>query len=244
MPAKNILKEYGEDCFYHVYNRGVNKRKIFKDKQDYAVFLSYLKEYLSARDNEKLMKILADPASTQAEKSDARKLLGINNFFKRIELLAYCLMPNHFHFLIKQKDKQAMEILMRSLMTRYTMYFNRRYGRVGTLFQSSYKAVLVETDAQLLYLTRYIHRNPISGRILEGRILEGVSLYEQLTSQPSSCPNYLKKIKQDWVKPDFILQNFSESGFNSYQDFIESDDMDSDQEAAVTIANLTIDEEG
>lgn len=238
MPARNVLKEYGEDCFYHVYNRGVNKRKIFKDKQDYAVFLSYLKEYLSVRDNEKLMEILADPASTQAEKSDARKLLGLNNFFGRIELLAYCLMPNHFHFLIKQKDKQAMELIMRSLMTRYTMYFNRRYGRVGTLFQSSYKAVLVETDAQLLNLTRYIHRNPHPGMILKG-----VSLND-LTSQPSSYLNYLKRINQEWVKPNFILQNFSESGFNSYQEFVESYDSDSEHETAIITSKLTIDDEG
>lgn len=239
MPAKNILKEYGEDCYYHVYNRGVNKRKIFKDKQDYAVFLSYFKDYLSPVDSVGLLKVLADAGSSAAEKAAARKILGLNNFCDRVVLLAFCLMPNHFHFLIKQKDKQAMEILMRSLMTRYTMYFNRRYGRVGTLFQSSYKAVLVETDAQLLHLTRYIHRNPLSGTILEG-----VSLYEQLTAQPSSYPNYLKKIKQDWVKPEFILQNFSGSGFDSYQDFVESFDMDSDQETAVTIANLTIDNEG
>lgn len=239
MPAKNILKAYGEDCFYHVYNRGVNKRKIFKDKQDYAVFLSYLKTYLSKVDNIGLLKILADSGTGAAEKSAARKILGLNNFCERISLICYCLMPNHFHFLIKQKDKQAMEILMRSMMTRYTMYFNRRHGRVGTLFQSSYKAVLVETDAQLLHLTRYIHRNPISGRILEG-----VSLYEQLSTQPSSYPNYLKKTNQDWVKPGFILQNFSKSGFDSYQDFVESYDMDIDQETALIIANLTIDDEG
>lgn len=239
MPAKNILKEYGEDCYYHAYNRGVNKRKIFKDKQDYTTFLSYVKDYLSPVDSVGLLKVLADAGTSAAEKTVARKILGLNNFCDRVTLLAFCLMPNHFHFLIKQKDKQAMEILMRSLMTRYTMYFNRRYGRVGTLFQSSYKAVLVETDAQLLHLTRYIHRNPLSGRILEG-----VSLYEQLTAQPSSYPNYLKRIKQDWVKPEFILQNFSESGFDSYQDFVESYDMDSNQETAVTIANLTIDNEG
>jgi REP element-mobilizing transposase RayT len=201
--------------------------------------LSYLKTYLSPVDTVGLAKVLADPNAGQAEKSKARKTLGLNNFCDRVVLAAYCLMPNHFHFLIKQKDKQAMEILMRSLMTRYTMYFNRRYGRVGTLFQSSYKAVLVESDAQLLHLTRYIHRNPMSGTILEE-----VSLYEQLTAQPSSYPNYLRKIKQDWVKPDFILQNFSESGFDSYQDFVESSDMDSDRETAVTIAKLTIDDEG
>lgn len=175
MPAKNALKSYVEDSFYHLYNRGVNKRKIFTDKQDYSVFLSYLKNYLSFLDRKKLDAILADNETTGQEKERIRKLLGLNNFFGRIELLAYCLMPNHFHFIFKQADKMAMEFMMRSLMTRYTMYLNRKLKRVGCLFQGVYKAVLITTDEQLLYLSRYIHRNCLS---LSRTLPQGESLRE------------------------------------------------------------------
>jgi putative transposase len=94
------------------------------------------------------------------------------------------------------------------------MYFNRRYKRVGSLFQGHYKGVLVETDEQLLYLTRYIHRN------------------DPRFKQPSSYPNYLGRSHQDWVKPEFILQHFSQSGFNSYQAFVEADDTETEAETA------------
>ena len=103
MPGKNSIKVYGDDCYYHVYNRGVNKRKIFKDKQDYSVFLGYLKEYLLPRDQERLLKIAADASSKYKERETAKKQLQLNNFCERVFLIAYCLMPNHFHFLIKQK---------------------------------------------------------------------------------------------------------------------------------------------
>ena len=238
MPGKNSLKIYGEDCYYHVYNRGVNKRKIFKDKQDYSVFLSYLKGYLLPCDREKFMQILTNALSTTNEKEQAKKQLRLNNFSDRVFLIAYCLMPNHFHFLIKQKDIQGMELMMRSLMTRYTMYFNKRHGRVGTLFQSSYKAVLIESDAQLLHVSRYIHLNPFSGNILKG-----VSLFDQITSQPSSYPVYLGKIKQNWVKTEIILSNFSKSGFSSYQNFVELRDNDFELETTLISAPLAIDNE-
>lgn len=238
MPGKNSLKIYGEDCYYHVYNRGVNKRKIFKDKQDYSVFLSYLKGYLLPCDREKFMQILTNASSTANEKELAKKQLRLNNFFDRVFLIAYCLMPNHFHFLIKQKDIQGMELMMRSLMTRYTMYFNKRHGRVGTLFQSSYKAVLIESDAQLLHISRYIHLNPVSWNISKG-----VSIFDQITSQPSSYPVYLGKIKQDWVKTEIILSNFSQSGFSSYQSFVELRDNDYELESALIAIPLAIDNE-
>lgn len=238
MPGKNSIKIYGDDCYYHIYNRGVNKRKIFKDKQDYSVFLSYLKEYLLPCDHEKLLKTVTDVSSTAKEKELAKKQLQLNNFCDRVFLIAYCLMPNHFHFLIKQKDAQGMELLMRSLMTRYTMYFNKRHGRVGTLFQSSYKAVLIESDAQLWHVSRYIHLNPVSGRILKGE-----SLFDQITSQPSSYPVYLGKIKQDWVKTEIILSNFSKSGFSSYRNFVELRDNDFEVETTLISTPLAIDNE-
>lgn len=221
MPAKNIIKPYLADGYYHVFNRGVNKRSIFKDEQDYAVLLSYVKTYLLPVDKDKLNAIIASPTAKHKDKDLALRQLQLNNFNGRIELLTYILMPNHFHFLIHQTDERDVKVFMQSLMTRYTMYFNQRYKRVGSLFQGNYKAVLVETDEQLLYLTRYIHRNSFS--------------------QPSSYPNYLGELKQDWVKPDFILQNFDKTGFDSYRTFVKSEDNDLEQQAATLLDKLGLD---
>src|SRR3989344_5405375 len=155
MPAKNSRKQYHENSYYHLYNRGVEKRKIFLDDQDYTVFLSYLKEYLLPKDEKALKELLGSDISYK-EKDSVLKKLRLKNFVDEISLVAYCLMPNHFHMLVKQRSADAIDAFMSSLNTRYSMYFNRKYDRVGSLYQGVYKAVLIETDEQLLHLTRYI----------------------------------------------------------------------------------------
>lgn len=239
MPAKNSIKSYTEDAYYHLYNRGVNKRSVVKDQQDISTFLSYLKTYLLPKNIEKLNNILSNAVSSSKEKDDALRLLHLNNFHERIDLLAYCLMPNHFHLIVHQKNANDIDVFMQSFITRYTMYFNRRHGRVGSLFQGRYKAVLVDTDEQLLYLTRYIHRNPLS-LDLKRSDLKRSDLFQM---QPSSYGVYLGTMKQEWVKPDEVLTFFSgsKSGYNSYQSFVEDNDMDHESRAAVLISKEAID---
>ena len=125
------------------------------DEIDYNTFLKYMEEYLLPKDVDGLNKILRDPKSSYEQKEKAGRTLRLKNFHGRIELIAYCLMPNHFHFLLKQNDEDAMKEFTQSLMTRYTGYFNRRHSRVGSLFQERYKAVSIDTEAQLLHLSRY-----------------------------------------------------------------------------------------
>lgn len=231
MPARNVLKSYLENGYYHIYNRGVEKRVIFTDKQDESVFLSYLKEYLTPKDTAELTKVLVDPESSARHKAEVVKFIRMNNFYGEIILLAYCLMPNHFHFLIKQNRERSIEKFMRSLSTRYVQYFNRRHDkRVGGLFQDAYKAVLIESDNQLLHLSRYIHRNPL---------LKGVSLKE--SPQPSSYRNYLGFMKQEWVKPEEVLAYFAKSGINSYQAFAESNEYE--EKSLKEVSSLLLDME-
>lgn len=198
MPAKNRIKPYLEESYYHIYNRGVEKRIIFTDQKDYRVFLSYLKTYL-----------LPPPPITIEAIYPSRQL---KNYADHISLHAYCLMPNHFHILVKQAPSHAINKFIQSLTVKYTMYFNRRHSRVGGLFQGRYKAVLVDTDSQLLYLTKYIHTNPTSGPDPE--------VYPY-----SSYRNYLNKINQAWVKPKPILDYFSSKNpSGDYQAFINDTD--------------------
>ena len=171
MPAKNTVREYIEDGYYHVYNRGVEKRDIFCDETDYLVFLSFLKKYL-----------------TEPEKGFANEIQV--SVYEDIELLAYCLMPNHFHLVLKQHRVDAITDFMKALLTRYAMYFNKKYNRVGSLFQGKFRAVAIYTDEYLLHLSRYVHLNP------------GQSDYQQYPY--SSYQYYLSNRTAFWMKADFI----------------------------------------
>ena len=217
VPAKNIVKEYHENSYYHLYNRGVAKQNIFLDEQDYKTFLFYLKLYLSAPD-------------LQGETLKVAPSRQPKNFYEQLKLLAYCLMGNHFHLLVFQKDPDRINFFMRSLATKYSMYFNRKYRRVGTIFQGAYKAVLVESEEQLLYLSKYIHRNPIE-ILPTGFHLEGYKY--------SSYGNYLGLFNQVWIYKDDILGLFSETDqSNSYQNFVE----ELDERDLPIIKNLLIEE--
>lgn len=229
MPAKNRIKTYVANSYYHIYNRGVEKRIIFMDEQDYGVFLSYLKNYLLPKNTDLLEKMVADSQASPKQKADALKLLRLNNFSDCLSLISYCLMPNHFHLLVKQTEANTIDSFMNSFCTRYSMYFNKRYRRVGPLFQGLYKAVLVDADEQLLHLTRYIHRNPAS----KGPAFQS---YEY-----SSYPVYLDMQMVSWVNTKIILSHFGKSGFTSYQSFVEDSTLN--ESSIKTIAKMTIDDD-
>lgn len=216
MPAKNSRKIYLKNGYYHIYNRGVEKRDIFTDDQDLKVFVKFLREYLEPKNEKVLLERVGDPKLSWSEKAKILKLLRLNNFHGEIELMAFCLMPNHFHFLLKQNNENSIDRFCNSLLTRYATYFNRKHQRVGKLFQDVYKAVIVETEGQLLHLSRYIHRNPLK-LALEGKNWQ--NKYSSLTA-------YLGKNKGfPWVKTVDVLSYFSESNpRNSYLSFVSKTD--------------------
>ncbi len=226
MPAKNSLKHYLENGYYHIYNRGVEKRIIFLDQQDYSVFLSYLKDYLISKNEAELKEKLADNNIPWIEKDKILKHLRMNNFFNEIVMLAYCLMPNHFHLFVKQKSAGSIDKFMNSLCTRYTMYFNKKYKRVGHLYQGVYKAVLVTSEGQLLHLSRYIHKQALT--------LQGDALQRE---QPCSYSEYVGERKTQWIHPEEILSYFSkENPTLSYKNFVASAD------DSYLLKNLTLEE--
>ncbi|MCL5676262.1 MAG: transposase [Patescibacteria group bacterium] len=218
MPAKNSLKQYAEESCYHLYNRGVEKRDIFLDKQDYSVFCSYLKTYLLPKDEIGLYSLISSQDAKIEEKDKAIKLLSLNNFSNEINLLAFSLLPNHFHLLVKQTSANGIDKFMNSLLTRYVMYFNRKYQRIGPLFQGVYKAVLVNSDEQLLCLSQYIHNNPIE--------FLGVTFKDwKNVIWPFSLPEYLGERKTEWVKTQTILDYFNKTNPNqSYGNFMRNEE--------------------
>ncbi|MEM2145687.1 MAG: transposase [Candidatus Jordarchaeaceae archaeon] len=167
---------------------------------------------------DELQKKLTDPRITWREKDKILKMMRLNNFYGEINLLCYCLMPNHFHLLIKQKSSNAIDRFMNSLNTKYVMYFNKKYSRVGPLFEGVYKAVLVKTTEQLMYLSAYIHGNPSVKSNSISPISQGEAL-NKLLFQPSSLPEYLGLKTTNWVETSLILNLFPRQK-GSYEKFV------------------------
>ena len=187
MPGRNIIKIFAINNYYHVYNRGVAKQVIFHDDEDYRVFLNLIKRYLDIE--------------THTDKYGR----PYEQLRDQVELLAYCLMPNHFHLLCYLNDEQAITRLLRNISCAYTTYYNKKYNRVGTLFQGRYKASRITSDDYLLHISRYIHLNPKD--------------YKQWAY--SSLPAYLGKIQTAWLQPTRIMELFK-GGPDEYEQFIEN----------------------
>lgn len=209
MPSKNIIKNYVEGGYYHIYNRGVEKREIFIDESDCQIFLHYIMIYLSPID---------EVINKYPDKIRIKRFIKLN-LNKEVDLLSFSLMPNHFHFLIKQNSKDGIIKFMRRLMTSYVMYFNKKYKRVGSLLQGRYKAVNVDRDEYLLHLSRYIHLNPFE-------INSNINFNDF-----SSYQFYLSKSHPSWIKPEKILEYFNVKSKDykttSYKNFVEDSHIDS-----------------
>ncbi len=139
-----------ENEFYHIYNRGTDKRVTFLDSADYHRFIEmmYLANTSHAVNLRDIKKHWKDVFSY--ERPDVIVSIG-----------AYCLMPNHFHILITPTVEHGVSLFMNKLTTSYTMYFNKRYERSGSLFQGVFKSQHADSDKYLKYLYAYIHLNPV-----------------------------------------------------------------------------------
>ncbi|MFA5831574.1 MAG: transposase [Candidatus Paceibacterota bacterium] len=134
--------------FYHIYNRGVEKRDIFIDSDDRERFLRLL--YLSNSAKPFLFRDVKNLPYSSIVRGGQRTAIG-----------AYCLMPNHFHLLVKETDEGGISAFMEKLTTGYSMYFNGKNKRVGSLFQNRFQVRHADHDEYLKYLFAYIHLNPV-----------------------------------------------------------------------------------
>jgi putative transposase len=129
--------------YYHLYNRGNSKQVIFNDEQDHLYFIN----------------LLMIVNSKQRVKSGVNK--SVDPEEKVISIGAYCLMPNHFHILVKQEKDGGITVFMQKLLTGYSMYYNKKYARTGSLFEGKFKSKYAGIDTYLKYLFSYIHLNPL-----------------------------------------------------------------------------------
>ena len=204
MPTnRKVVFANGE--YYHIFNRGVEKRPIFLNKYEFLRATDSLSFYrfgdLPFRYS-KYLNLDKDKKAALLKDLDESKL--------QVEIIAFCLMGNHFHILLKQLKDNGIVKFMAKFTNSYTKYFNTKHQRVGPLFQGVFKAVWVSTDEQLLHLSRYIHLNPVLGFIIKPEELRGYLW--------SSYPEYLGQVDSHLVNKSEVLCFFKNSA--EYEKFV------------------------
>lgn len=183
--GRRDYKGFSTGEYYHIFNRGNAKSDIFLEDADYQLFLNRLSEAL-----------FPNPAHGHHVQRGrgVRKQLPPDSF----SLIAYCLMPNHYHLLVRQNSELPVGALVLKVCGGYAKVFNKKYHRVGSLFQDQFKAVHVDRNEYLLHLSAYIHQNPkVAG------LVSDMGAWEY-----SSYPEYVRQVEWEVCDKKIILDQF------------------------------------
>lgn len=143
--------------YYHIFNRAVNKQIIFHNTSDYARFLFLILHFQSPIIFPQVSRLVKKYVKSLAfDTPDIDKIIKQ----RTIELVTFCIMPNHFHLIVKELEENGIAAYMHRVMTAYAKYYSTKYQKSGHVFQGTYQAVHIQDDRQMLHLSAYIHRNP------------------------------------------------------------------------------------
>jgi len=200
---------FAEDEFYHTYNRGVEKRDIFMDVSDY----------------ERMMLLLRICNSTTPVniREYRERMFSLESIWALdidgpiVDIGAWCLMPNHFHLLLRERKAGGISQFMQKITTAYTMYFNKRMERVGSLMQGTFKAEPIINDRHMQYLFSYIHLNPV--KLIHGEeswTRDGIRNIKQVEKhlrdyRYSSLPDYMSpksRVQASIISPEHFPWKF------------------------------------
>jgi REP element-mobilizing transposase RayT len=202
--------------YYHVYNRGVDKREVFIDEVDYRRFFTCLQEFKRSEPIGSLYEL-----SLREMKKGSSTPMGVElPFSALVEIVAYCLNPNHYHLIVKQISEKGIERFMQKIGTGYTNYFNKRYERSGALFQGKFKSIHIDSNEYLLHLSVYVNRNyRIHGY---GDLDEEKTLLNQESEWTyCSATDYLGERQEGSLcNKDVILGQFKD--VSAYKEFLDS----------------------
>lgn len=201
--------------YYHIYNRGVDKRIIFSDDYDVERFVLSMIEFN-----------VIEPIGSIYEKRFSDKKLGRETSKKDeteeqklVDVVAYCLNPNHFHLLLKQTSDGGISEFMKRLSGGYTKYYNHKYERSGVLLQGVFRAIHVNSNEYLLHVSAYVNLNNRVHR-LDNQLGRETS---KLVKSRSSWQEYMRKeanLKMSFCAKDAILKQFRSIG--EYRQFAEN----------------------
>lgn len=191
---------------YHIFNRGIDKRVTFASHDEYLRAYRTIKYYQLVNLPLKFCSylLLSEEFRQKVdEKSDGKKLITI---------FAYCLMPNHFHFLMRQEVDGGISKFIGQFLNSYTRYFNTKHKRIGGLFLDQFKNTLISSEGQLLHVSRYIHLNPYSSCVVK-------NLDEMINYKWSSLQEYLCNKKDGLCSKRIVMDAFN-NNINSYKEFV------------------------
>jgi len=188
--------------FYHIYNRGVEKRDIFSDLKDQKRFFQSMEEFNTLQ-----------PIGSIYEKHFADKKFGslASKSEKLVNFVVYCLNPNHYHFILEQVAERGIEKFMQRLGTGYTKYFNEKYKRSGSLFQGKFKSVHINSNNYLLHVSAYVNLND--------RIHRFGSKASKSVDSKTSWEEYTGDSRNDFCKKGIVLWQFKDK--EEYKKFAE-----------------------
>jgi putative transposase len=184
---------FTNDQIYHIYNRGIEKRTIFESKSDYQHALTTFCYYQRSNLPLRLSHFLS-LNQEERDKFDPKK------YPKLVDIISFCLMPNHFHLLVKQLVDNGVKTFISNFSNSYSRYFNLKHNRSGHLLQGTFKAVWVEDDGQLMRVSHYIHLNPVASFLIK----EG----EIFSFQWSSASEYISKNNNGICNKKLILDYY------------------------------------
>lgn len=189
---------------YHIYSRGVARQPTFLNQYDYERGMLTLSYYRFKEPPMRLSRFNGLPRQQRDE-----LLEKLQNTKKHVDIISFVFMPNHFHFLLKQNEENGISMFLSKFTNSYTKYFNTKRSRVGPIFQGVFKSVHIESNEQLLHVSRYVHLNPVASVLIDE---------SELFSYPwSSLPDYIKG-KSSLINLDIVLKQFS--SINEYKSFV------------------------
>lgn len=191
---------------YHVFNKSIDDRQVFVAKRECLRTIETLRFYQLSSPPLRLSKLLNLPQERRTE-----IIPQLKNWDKLIEILAFCLMPNHFHFLLKQLKDNGISKFLSNFQNSFTRYFNTKNKRTGPIFLDQFKAVRVENEEQLLHVSRYIHLNPYTSFVVKD--IKGLENYPW-----SSFPYYIKGEENEICSLSLVLASFKNP--QSYYQFV------------------------
>lgn len=212
---------------YHVFNRGIAKEPIFFNKRDYLRFIEVINFYRFSSPEMRFSYYNRLEYSSKKNFLDDLESKGE----QQVNIYSYCLMPNHFHFVLREITEDGIKNFAGNLQNSYAKYFNTKMKRTGSLFQEMFKAVRIESDEQLLHTVRYVHLNPLTSYLVKD--------FNQLVKYPwSSLNDYLTEINST----PFLDTSFINAFYKSNEQFLSfTKDQADFQNKLKEIMHLTLD---
>ncbi len=195
--------------YYHIFNKSIEGKQIFRFKSSCDYFLNLLKYYRSSKAKISFSKLkkLSDTL-----KEDFFLSVNDKKFFQ-IDIISYCLMPHHFHLLVRQRRDEGVRKFMSDVLNAFTRYFNILHERKGPIFLPRFRSVRIITDEQLVHVSRYIHLNPYSSSLIKN--FKELDYY-----QYSSYQEYLGLRDKSICDTRLIMDHFGNKKYK-YREFIE-----------------------